>query len=57
MTGLYTAQEGNQIYYMTLMREPYLALQPIFLMFVTGLAFSLLGIALDRIFNPRLRSV
>jgi peptide/nickel transport system permease protein len=57
MTGLYTAQEGNQIYYITLMREPYLALQPIFLMFVTGLAFSLLGMALDRIFNPRLRSL
>lgn len=57
MTGLYTRLENDQIYYMTLMRDPYLALQPIILMFITGLAFSLLGMALDRIFNPRLRSL
>jgi len=57
MTGLYTAQENNVIYYLNLMRNPYLALEPIGLMFLTGLAFSLLGMALDRIFNPRLRSL
>jgi peptide/nickel transport system permease protein len=57
MTGLYVAEENNQIFYMTLMRNPYLALEPIALMFITGLAFSLLGIALDRIFNPRLRTM
>jgi peptide/nickel transport system permease protein len=57
MTGLYTAQENDVIYYMTLMRDPYLALQPLILMFITGLAFSLLGMALDRIFNPRLRNI
>jgi peptide/nickel transport system permease protein len=57
MTGLYVAEENNQIFYMTLMRNPYLALEPIGLMFVTGLAFSLLGMALDRIFNPRLRTM
>jgi len=57
MTGLYVAKQDNDIYYMTLMRNPYLALEPIALMFITGLAFSLLGIALDRIFNPRLRNM
>jgi peptide/nickel transport system permease protein len=57
MTGLYVAEENNQIFYMTLMRNPYLALEPIALMFITGLAFSVLGIALDRIFNPRLRNM
>ncbi len=57
MTGLYVAEENSQIFYMTLMRNPYLALEPIALMFITGLAFSLLGIALDRIFNPRLRNM
>ncbi len=57
MTGLYVAEENNQIYYMTLMNNPYLALEPLALMFITGLAFSLLGMALDRIFNPRLRTM
>ncbi len=57
MSGLYIAEENNQIFYMTLMRNPYLALEPIALMFITGLAFSLLGMALDRIFNPRLRTM
>jgi peptide/nickel transport system permease protein len=57
MTGLYTAQENNVIYYLNLLRNPYLALEPIGLMFLIGLAFSFLGMALDRIFNPRLRSL
>ncbi|MBN2388003.1 MAG: ABC transporter permease subunit [Anaerolineales bacterium] len=57
MAGLYVAEENSQIFYMTLMRNPYLALEPLALMFITGLAFSLLGMALDRIFNPRLRSL
>jgi peptide/nickel transport system permease protein len=57
MTGLYTSQENNVIYYLNLLRNPYLALEPVGLMFLTGLAFSLLGMALDRIFNPRLRTL
>lgn len=35
----------------------YWILEPAVLLMVTGLAFSLVGFALDRIFNPRLRSV
>ena len=35
----------------------YWILEPIFLLMVTGLAFALLGFALDRVFNPRLRSL
>jgi peptide/nickel transport system permease protein len=57
MTALYISEKDGQFFYMNLMREPYLALEPLVLMFVTGLAFSLLGMALDRIFNPRLRSL
>jgi peptide/nickel transport system permease protein len=57
MTALYISEKDGQFFYMNLMREPYLALEPLVLMFVAGLAFSLLGMALDRIFNPRLRSL
>jgi ABC-type dipeptide/oligopeptide/nickel transport system permease component len=57
MTGLFTTESNDAIYYMNLLHNPYLALEPIGLMFLTGLAFSLLGMALDRIFNPRLRSL
>jgi peptide/nickel transport system permease protein len=32
-------------------------LEPAVLLMVTGLAFSLVGFALNRIFNPRLRSL
>ncbi len=35
----------------------YWILEPAVLLMVTGLAFSMLGFALDRIFNPRLRGV
>jgi peptide/nickel transport system permease protein len=35
----------------------YWVLEPAVLLMVTGLAFALLGFALDRIFNPRLREV
>lgn len=35
----------------------YWILEPSFLLIITGLAFSLLGFALDRIFNPRLRGM
>ncbi len=35
----------------------YWVLQPAVLLMVTGLAFSMVGFALDRIFNPRLRGV
>jgi peptide/nickel transport system permease protein len=35
----------------------YWILEPAFLLMVTGLAFALLGFALDRIFNPRLREM
>lgn len=31
-------------------------LQPAFLLVLTGLSFSVLGYALDRVFNPRLRT-
>ena len=33
----------------------YWILEPAVLLMITGLAFALLGFALDRIFNPRLR--
>ena len=35
----------------------YWVLEPSLLLMVTGLAFSLLGFALDRVFNPRLRGL
>jgi peptide/nickel transport system permease protein len=35
----------------------YWVLEPALLLIVTGLAFSMLGFALDRIFNPRLRGI
>ncbi len=35
----------------------YWILEPAFLLMVTGLAFALLGFALDRIFNPKLREM
>lgn len=35
----------------------YWILEPAVLLMITGLAFALVGFALDRIFNPRLRSV
>lgn len=35
----------------------YWVLEPAFLLMLTGLAFAVLGFALDRIFNPRLRDV
>ncbi|MFC2082425.1 ABC transporter permease [Candidatus Bipolaricaulota bacterium] len=35
----------------------YWILEPAFMLLVTGLAFAMLGFALDRIFNPRLRGI
>ena len=35
----------------------YWVLEPAFLLVLTGLAFAVLGFALDRVFNPRLRDV
>jgi peptide/nickel transport system permease protein len=35
----------------------YWVLEPAVLLMVTGLAFAMLGFALDRIFNPRLREM
>jgi len=35
----------------------YWILEPAFFLMLTGLAFAVLGFALDRIFNPRLRDV
>lgn len=35
----------------------YWVLEPSFLLVVTGMAFALLGFALDRVFNPRLRGM
>jgi peptide/nickel transport system permease protein len=35
----------------------YWILEPVALLMVTGLAFALLGFALDRVFNPRLRNL
>jgi peptide/nickel transport system permease protein len=35
----------------------YWILEPVGLMLVTGLAFALLGFALDRVINPRFRGV
>jgi peptide/nickel transport system permease protein len=32
-------------------------LEPAIMLMLTGLAFSLLGFALDRVFNPRLRGL
>jgi len=37
--------------------EFYWVLEPAFMLLVTGLAFAMLGFALDRIFNPRLRGI
>ena len=34
--------------------HPYWVLEPIALLLLTGLAFSLLGFALERVLNPRL---
>ena len=33
----------------------YWILEPTFLLMVTGLGFAMLGFALDRVFNPKLR--
>jgi peptide/nickel transport system permease protein len=35
----------------------YWVLEPSLLLMVTGLAFAMVGFALDRIFNPKLRGV
>jgi peptide/nickel transport system permease protein len=35
----------------------YWVLEPAILLMITGLAFAMLGFALDRIFNPRLRGI
>jgi len=35
----------------------YWVLEPAVLLMVTGLGFAMLGFALDRIFNPRLRDI
>jgi peptide/nickel transport system permease protein len=35
----------------------YWVLEPAFMLLVTGFAFAMLGFALDRIFNPRLRGI
>jgi peptide/nickel transport system permease protein len=35
----------------------YWILEPAILLMITGLAFSMVGFAMDRIFNPRLRSL
>ena len=35
----------------------YWILEPAFLLLVTGLGFAMLGFALDRVFNPRLRGM
>lgn len=35
----------------------YWVLEPAFMLLLTGLAFAMLGFALDRIFNPRLRGI
>ena len=35
----------------------YWVLEPAFMLLITGLAFAMLGFALDRIFNPRLRGI
>jgi peptide/nickel transport system permease protein len=35
----------------------YWVLEPSFLLVLTGMAFALLGFALDRVFNPRLRGM
>ncbi len=48
---LYDAQHQGALY----MGHYYWVLLPSFLLIITGLGFSMLGFALDRIFNPRLR--
>jgi len=35
----------------------YWILEPAVLLMITGLAFAMLGFALDRLFNPRLRGM
>jgi peptide/nickel transport system permease protein len=35
----------------------YWVLEPAVLLMITGLGFAMLGFALDRIFNPRLRGI
>lgn len=47
------AQANGALY----MGQYYWVLEPAVLLMITGLAFALLGFALDRIFNPRLRGV
>ena len=48
---LYDAQSKGALY----MGHYYWVVIPSVLLIVTGLGFSMLGFALDRIFNPRLR--
>jgi peptide/nickel transport system permease protein len=47
------AQSNGALY----MGYYYWVLEPAILLMITGLAFALLGFALDRIFNPRLREI
>ncbi|MEZ0397140.1 MAG: ABC transporter permease [Anaerolineales bacterium] len=47
------AQANGALY----MGHYYWVLEPAILLMITGLAFALLGFAMDRIFNPRLRGV
>jgi peptide/nickel transport system permease protein len=47
------AQANGALY----MGQYYWVLEPAVLLMITGLAFALLGFAMDRIFNPRLRGV
>ena len=47
------AQSNGALY----MGYYYWVLEPAVLLMITGLAFALLGFALDRIFNPRLREI
>jgi peptide/nickel transport system permease protein len=39
----------------SLQDHPYWVLEPLGMLLLTGLAFALLGFALDRVLNPRLR--
>ncbi len=48
---LYDAQNNGALY----MGQYYWVIMPSFLLIITGLGFSMLGFALDRVFNPRLR--
>ncbi len=50
---LNAAQEQSALYHGFL----YWVLEPAALLMLTGLGFAMLGFALDRVFNPRLRSV